>query len=236
METAHRALRNCGQVLCYAVATGRADRNIAADLIGALPPVKGSHFAAVTEPDSLKDLLIKLDSYQGSSLVVSSALKLSPLLFVRPGELRTAEWKDMDLEKAEWRYRISKTDTLHIVPLARQAVEILEELRRVERPGPYVFPGAHDREKPMSDNAVLKALRRLGITKQEMTGHGFRATARTILDEVLGFRPDFIECQLGHSVKDSNGRAYNRTSYLPERKQMMEGWADYLENLKRGNS
>lgn len=234
LETAHRALGNCGQVFRYAVATGRAERDPAGDLRGALPPVKGTHFASVTEPKQVAEVLRTLDGYQGT-LPVRCALRLAPLVFVRPGELRHAQWEDIDLENAEWRYLVTKTDTQHIVPLSRQAVEILQELEPVTSHGRYVFPSARNPrgDRPMSDNAILAAMRRMGISKDEMSGHGFRAMARTILDEVIGFRPDYIEHQLAHAVRDPNGRAYNRTAHLPERKKMMQDWADYLDKLKQ---
>lgn len=233
LETAHRALGNCGQVLRYAIATGRATRDISADLRGALPPVKAGHFAAITEPKQVGELLHAMDGYTGSQ-VVRYALRLAPLVFVRPGELRKAEWAEIDLEAAEWRYIVTKTNTPHIVPLSRQAVEILTELQALTGGGRYLFPGARTNGRPMSDNAILAAMRRMGIEKDEMSGHGFRAMARTILDEVLGFRPDYIEHQLAHAVKDPNGRAYNRTAHLAERRKMMQAWADYLDKLKVG--
>lgn len=233
LETAHRALGNCGQVFRYAVATGRAIRDPSGDLRGALPPVKEEHFAAVTEPKQAAGLLRTLDGYQGT-FTVACALRLAPLVFVRPGELRNAEWADIDLEAAEWRYTVTKTKTQHIVPLATQAVAILRELHALTGTGRFVFPGARSNGRPMSDNAILAAMRRLGISKDEMSGHGFRAMARTILDEVLGVRPDLIEHQLAHAVKDPNGRAYNRTAHLPERRKMMQKWADYLDKLKGG--
>lgn len=233
LETAHRALGNCGQVFRYAIATGRATRDISSDLRGALPPVKGEHFAAITEPKQVGALLRAMDGYTGSQ-IVRCALRLAPLVFVRPGELRKAEWKDIDMDGAEWRYIVTKTKTPHIVPLSRQAVEILTELQALTGGGRFVFPGARTNGRPMSDNAILAAMRRMGIDKEEMSGHGFRAMARTILDEVLGFRPDFIEHQLAHAVKDPNGRAYNRTAHLGERRKMMQQWADYLDKLKAG--
>jgi integrase len=233
LETAHRALSNCGQVFRYAVATGRALRDPTGDLRGALPPVKAEHFSAVTEPKQVAELLRTLDGYQGT-FTVACALRLAPLVFVRPGELRKAEWADIDLDAAEWRYTVTKTDTAHIVPLATQAVAILRELNALTGRGRYVFPGARTNGRPMSDNAILAAMRRMGIGKDEMSGHGFRALARTILDEVLGVRVDLIEHQLAHAVKDPNGRAYNRTAHLPERKKMMQLWADYLDKLKAG--
>ncbi|BAZ94070.1 integrase [Thiohalobacter thiocyanaticus] len=235
LETAHRALGNCGQVFRYAVATGRAERDPTGDLRGALPPVKGTHFASVTEPKKVAEVLRALDGYEGT-LPVRCALRLAPLVFVRPGELRHAEWADIDLDAAEWRYTVKKTNTPHIVPLSRQAMDILRELHPLTGNGRYVFPSARNPrgDKPMSDNAILAAMRRMGISKEEMSGHGFRAMARTILDEVLGFRPDFIEHQLAHAVRDPNGRAYNRTAHLRERRKMMQKWADYLDKLKAG--
>ncbi len=232
-ETARRALSNCGQVFRYAVATGRAERDPSGDLRGALTPAKSKHFAAITEPKQAAELLRTLDGYQGT-LTVTCALRLAPLVFVRPGELRKAEWAHIDLDAAEWRYTVSKTKTAHIVPLATQAVTILREIHALTGAGRYVFPSARGNGRPMSENAVLVALRRLEVGKDEMSGHGFRAMARTILDEVLGVRPDLIEHQLAHAVRDPNGRAYNRTAHLAERKKMMQQWADYLDKLKAG--
>lgn len=233
LETAHRALGNCGQVFRYAVATGRADRDPTADLRGALPAVNSKHFAAVTEPKRVAELLRMMHDYEGT-LTVRSALRLAPLVFVRPGELRNAEWAHIDLDAAEWRYYVTKTKSDHIVPLSTQAVAILRELQPLTRGGKYVFPSARSIDRPMSDNAVLAAMRRIGIDKDEMSGHGFRAMARTILDEVLGMRPDLIEHQLAHAVKDPNGRAYNRTAHLEARRDMMQTWADYLDKLVAG--
>jgi len=235
-ETVHRSLSDSSRVFRYAIVTGRADYNPATDLRGALVPLnKTNHLAAITEPDEVAKLLRTLAGYEGS-VITQSALRLAPLVFVRPGELRQAKWEDIDLEVAEWRYLVTKTDTQHVVPLSRQAVSILEELYPITGRGKYVFPNARSPrgDRPMSDNAILVALRTLGIEKGEMTGHGFRAMARTILDEVLGFRPDFIEHQLAHAVRDPNGRAYNRTAHLKERKIMMQNWADYLDKLKEG--
>jgi integrase len=233
VETAHRVLQNCGQVFRYAVATGRAERDPTGDLRGALQPVKSTHMAAVTEPHKVGELLRTFDTYQGT-LTVRCALQIAPLVFVRPGELRAAQWADIDLDAAEWRFTASKTSTAHIVPLSRQAIVILREVKALTGDGDYVFPSARSKKRPMSDNAILAAMRRLGIAKDEMSGHGFRAMARTILDEVLGFRPDLIEHQLAHAVRDPNGRAYNRTAHLPERRKMMQAWADYLDKLKTG--
>lgn len=231
LETAHRALSNCGQVFRYAIATGRAERDSSQDLKGALPPVKVKHFAAQTNPQRFGELLKIFDGYEGS-LVVRCALRLAPLVFVRPGELRHAKWTDINFESEQWSYIVTKTETPHIVPLARQAINILQELYPLTGGDSFIFPSARSNTRPMSDNAILAALRRLGISKEEATGHGFRATARTLLDEVLGVRPDIIEHQLAHAVRDPNGRAYNRTAHLIERKKMMQDWADYLDLLK----
>ncbi|MFY9746296.1 MAG: integrase arm-type DNA-binding domain-containing protein [Acidobacteriaceae bacterium] len=231
LETAHRAIRNCGQVFRYAIATGRATNDPTGALRGALPPFRTEHLAAATEPKQFGRVLRAIDGYEGTH-VVSCALRLAPLVFVRPGELRHAEWAHVDLDGAEWRYTASKTGTAHIVPLSRQAIEILREVHPITGHGRFVFPSARSNVRAMSDNAILAAMRRMGIAKEEMSGHGFRAVARTILDEVLGVRPDFIEHQLAHAVRDPNGRAYNRTAHLPARKEMMQLWADYLDELK----
>jgi integrase len=233
VETAHRALQNCGQVLRFAVATGRAERDITVDLKGALPPVREKHLAAITDPERVGELLRAIDSFQGS-FTVQCALRFAPLVFVRPGELRKAQWDDIDLKAKEWRYTVSKTKSEHIVPLSSQAIDILREIYPLTGSGLFVFPSAWGKDRPMSDNAILSALRRMEIPKDEMTGHGFRAMARTILDEVLEFPQHLIEHQLAHAVRDPNGRAYNRTSHLPQRRKMMQAWADYLEKLKAG--
>lgn len=232
VESAHRALQTCGQVFRYAIATGRAERNPATDLRGALPPVKQTHLAAITDPDKVGGLLRAMDAYSGS-FVTKCALRLAPLVFVRPGELRHAEWAEIDLDKAEWSIPAEKMKMRepHLVPLSAQAVAILTELHALTGRGRYVFPSARSPKRPMSNNAVLSALRRMGFDKDEMSGHGFRAMARTILDETLHFRPDYIEHQLAHAVRDPNGRAYNRTAHLPERRKMMQAWADYLQAL-----
>jgi integrase len=234
LETAHRALANIGQAMRYAIATGRADRDPTPDLRGALPPVQPQHFAAVTEPAKVGELLRAMHGYTGA-FVTRAALRLAPLLFVRPGELRTMRWADVDLDAAEWRFTVSKTRTPHIVPLSTQAIDVLRELYALTGRGVFAFPGARSRARPMSENAVLFALRGLGIDSATMTGHGFRAMARTILDEVLGFRPELIEHQLAHAVKDANGRAYNRTAHLPERRKMMQAWAHYLDVLRESS-
>lgn len=233
VDTAHRARQTAGQVFRYAIATGRASRDTASDLRGALASVRGGHFAAVTDPKALGALLRTIGGYSGT-LPVQCALRLAPLVFVRPGELRAAEWKDFDLEAAEWRFVTSKTGMAHIVPLASQAVAILREVQPLTGRGRYVFPSGRGFSRAMSENALLAAMRRMGIEKSEMTGHGWRATARTILDEVLGFAPHLIEHQLAHGVKDPMGRSYNRTSHLPERRAMMQAWANYLDELRTG--
>jgi integrase len=230
-ETAHRERGYCGQIMRYAVATGRALSDITRDLRGALSPVKPKHFAAITEPVQIGELLRAISAFTGS-FPTRCALQLSMLTFVRPGELRTAEWADFNLDASEWRYVTSKTNTQHIVPLATQAAAILRELRPLTGKGDYVFPGVRDHKRPMSDATINAALRRMGFDRDTMTAHGVRAMARTVLDEVLGFRPDHIEHQLAHMVRDPLGRAYNRTAHLPERRKMMQAWADYLDNLR----
>jgi integrase len=233
LDTAHRAGGNCSQVFRYAIATGRAERDPVPDLRGALPPARGGNFAAITEPAKVGELLRAIDAFSGT-FVVKSALLLAPLLFVRPGELRRAEWAGFDLEKANWRYWVTKTKTEHSVPLATQAVAILRELHALTGHGRYVFPG-RDPQKAMSEAAVNAALRRMGYdTKTEITGHGFRAMARTILAEELHQKPEVIEHQLAHQVPDALGTAYNRTKFLKERRAMMQLWADYLDKLKAG--
>ncbi len=233
IETAHRALQTSGQVFRYAEASGRVERDISQSLKGALTAVNGGHFASMTDPQQVAPLLRAINVYSGS-FVVKSALQLAPLVFVRPNELRQTEWSHLDLDAKEWRYLVTKTNTQHIVSLSRQAIEILTNLKPLTGNGRFVFPSARtpNGSRAMSDVALLAALRRMGFDKSEMSIHGFRAMARTILDEVLGFRPDFIEHQLAHAVRDPNGRAYNRAAHLPERKKMMQEWADYLDTLK----
>ena len=234
LDTAHRAHQNCGQVFRYAIATGRAQRDPCGDLRGALPPIKQAHFASITEPAEVGELLRAIDGFRGT-FVVQCALRLAPLFFVRPGELRKAEWAQFNLDKAEWRYITSKTKTEHLVPLASQAVATLRELHALTGQGRYVFPGARTDSRPMSDAAINAALRRMGYdTKTEITGHGFRAMARTILHQEIGIAPEIIEHQLAHRVPDALGAAYNRTKFIKERRAMMQQWADYLEKLKAG--
>lgn len=235
LETAHRIRTIAGQVLRYAVATGRAERDTAADLRGALPPTREKHHAAIIDPNEVAELLRAIDGFKGT-FHVKCALKISPMLFVRPGELRQMEWAEIDFEEQRWNIPAEKMKMkqAHIVPLAKQVVAILRELQPLTGYGRFVFPCHRSPLRPMTNNAINAALRRMGYTSDEMTGHGFRAMARTILDEVLQVRPDFIEHQLAHAVKDPNGRAYNRTAHLIERGKMMQLWADYLEGLKAG--
>lgn len=241
LETAHRVKFIIGQVFRYAVGTGKAERDWTADLKGLLPPRSQRHHPAITEPKEVTKLLRAIDSYSGT-LIVKSALQFAPLVFLRPGEIRKAEWTEFDLEAAEWNMPIerlklkkkTKEDRKgekHLVPLSHQALAIITQLKSLTGEGKYVFPNARTSSRPMSEMATNAALAQLGY-KGEMTSHGFRAMARTILDEVLQERVDLIEHQLGHSVKDPNGRAYNRTTHLAKRKRMMQKWANYLDKLK----
>jgi integrase len=235
LETAHRVRSIAGQVLRYGVSTGRCERDCSGDLKGALPQPTEKHHAAITEPKEVAPLLRAIDGYEGG-FVVKCALQLAPLFFVRPGELRHAEWTEIDLDGATWSIPAHKMKMkqAHIVPLCSQAIEILKELKQLTGTSKYVFPSARSFTRVMSNNAILAALRSMGYDKTTMTGHGFRAMARTILDEVLQVRPDLIEHQLAHAVRDPNGRAYNRTAHLEERRKMMQLWADYLNGLKQG--
>jgi integrase len=234
VDTAHRTLQECGQIFRYGMATGRNIHDPSAALKGALSPHQTKHFAAIVEPDELAKLLRAIDSFNGT-FVVKCALQVAPLMFVRIGELRRARWCEIDFDAGEWRYFITKTKQAHIVALPRQALAILRELQQLTGEFEYVFYGGRDRHKPMSDAAINAALRRMGYdTKTEITGHGFRATARTMLHERLRFAPDVIEHQLAHSVPDSLGVAYNRTKFIDERRQMMQVWADYLDELRQG--
>lgn len=231
--TAHRAKQRISQVMRYAIATGRAERDPCPDLKGAIPAPKTENLPAITSPTDVGELLRAMDGFKGT-FVVKCALEIAPRVFVRPGELRKAEWEQFNLDKAEWRYFIRKTKTEHLVPLATQVVALLRDLHALTGHGRYVFPG-RDPQKPMSDAAVNAALRRMGYdTKTEITGHGFRAMARTILHEELHVKPEVIEHQLAHQVPDALGTAYNRTKFLKERKAMMQLWADYLDKLKAG--
>jgi len=230
LRTAHGARTLARQVFRYAMATGRAERNPANDLIGALAPLDKGHFASVTNPKEVGLLLRALWGYPGTPSV-SAALKLAPLVFVRPYELCRAKWADIDLDTAEWRFTTNKTRQPHIVPLATQAIAILRALQPITGESEFVFLG-HRHGRPISQSGLLTALRAIGLSGDIMTMHGFRAMARTLLDEVLGFRPDYIEHQLAHAVRDPLGRAYNRTQHLAERKKMMQAWADYLDGLR----
>lgn len=231
IDTAHRALRTCGQVFRYAMHSGRCAADPSGHLSEALASIPKGHFAATLEPTRIGQILVAMDSYRGTAVVVA-ALRLAPLLFVRPGELRRAKWSQFDLDTAIWEYISSKTKQPHVVPLSTQAVAILRELHQVTGRDEYAFPGARSSKRPMSENAVLAALRALGVGKDELVPHAFRAIARTFLDETLGFRPDIIELQLAHNVRDALGRSYNRTTHLQERHRMMQAWADHLDTLK----
>ena len=218
----------------YAVATGRAERDPSADLRGSLPPVNERHHASITEPRKIGELLRAIEGYTGS-LATRCALLLAPLTFVRPGELRHAEWSEFDLANAEWRIPAEKMKmrAQHIVPLSSQAVAILNELQLLTGVGSYVFPGARTNGRPMSENTVNAALRRLGYSNDDMTGHGFRSMASTLLNE-QGWNRDAIERQLAHAERDSVRAAYNYAEHLPERRNMMQAWANYLDGLKTG--
>ncbi len=234
VDTAHRIMQNCGQIFRYAIATGRAQRDVAADLRGALPPVKKGHLATIVDPKEIAKLLRAIEDYQGY-FVTRCALRLAPLVFVRPGELRQAEWSEFNFETSEWRIPVGKMKMreLHIVPLSTQALAILEELKPLTGSGKYLFPGVNNPQRPMSDNTITCALRRLGYTSDEMTGHGFRAMASTLLNE-QGWNRDAIERQLAHGERNKIRAAYNYAEYLPERKRMMQAWADYLSDLIKG--
>jgi integrase len=233
VESAHRVRQVCGQIFRFAVASGIVERDISADLKGALATPKKTNYAAITDPKRAGALMRAIYGYHGHPYAVA-ALKLSALLFVRPGELRWAEWSEVDFEAAEWRIPASKMKmkTEHIVPLSAQALRILQQLEPMTGHADYIFPSIRTDDRCMSENTVNAALRSMGYTKDDMTAHGFRAMARTILDEVLGERVDLIEHQLAHAVIDPNGRAYNRTAHLPARKQMMQRWADFLDKIR----
>jgi integrase len=235
IESAHKIKQLCGQVFRYAVAAGLAERDVTADLRDALAAVPSAHYAAITEPKQVAALLRSIYAYSGHPYAVA-ALKLAPILFQRPGELRAMEWAELDLDGAEWRIpgHKMKMNNDHIVPLPSQAVALLRGLLDISGGGKFVFPSVRTGARCMSDNTINAALRSMGFGKEVMTGHGFRAMARTIMDEVLGERVDLIEHQLAHAVKDPNGRAYNRTAHLPARHKMMQRWADYLDQLRAG--
>jgi integrase len=233
IETAHRVKQKIGQVFRYAVATGRATRDPTGDLRGALAPIVSTSHAAVTDPKVVGELLQAIDGYQGQP-ATAAALKLAPLLFVRPGNLRAMEWAEIDLKAAEWRIPAVKMKMreAHLVPLPSQAVKILGELRSLTGTGRYCFPSLRTSNKPMSENTVNAALRRLGYDKHTMTGHGFRAMASTRLNE-LGWQPDVIERQLAHAERNKVRAAYNRAQHITERRKMMQAWADYLDGLRK---
>ena len=234
LETAHRVLGYCSQIFRYAIITQRAERDVAGDLRGALQTPTKTHYSAITNPSELGGLLRAIDGYRGT-FVVACALQLTPLLLVRPGELRHMEWDEVDLPKNVWTIpgeKMGKTKRSHVVPLAEQAATILTDLRLHTGPTGYAFPSANGGARPMSENTTNGALRRLGFAQSEVTSHGFRATARTLMDEELNERPELIEHQLSHMVKDPLGRAYNRTKHLKERHHMMQRWANYLDELK----
>jgi integrase len=235
-ETAHRAKQRCGQVLRYAISTGRATHDITADLRGALAPSVSTNHAALTDPSKVGELMRAIDGYSGVA-ATRYALKLAPLTFVRPGELRHAVWSEFDLEKAEWRIPAErmKMREAHLVPLSRQAVELLRELQSITRRTNYVFPAIGNGRRPISENTVNAALRRLGYAHDEMTGHGFRSMASTLLNE-QGWHPDLIELQLAHAERNKVRAAYNRAQRLAERRKMMQAWADYLDELKAGKA
>jgi integrase len=233
-ETAHRARALAGRVLRFAVVTGRASHDVSADLKEALAPVKSKNFAAILEPAKVGELLRAIDGFDGYP-TTKLALKLAPLVFVRPGELRGAEWSEIDLDGAEWRIPGArmKLGEQHIVPLSRQVVAILRELQPLSRGSRYVFPSLLTRDRPMSNNTINTALRRLGYTGDEQTGHGFRSIASTLLNE-QGFPPDIIELQLAHAERNKVRAAYNKAQRIPERRKMMQAWSDYLDGLRIG--
>lgn len=235
IDSAHRVKQICGQVFRFAVADGMAERDVTTDLRGALAAVPAGHFPAITEPKEAGGLMRSIFAYTGHPCTVA-ALKLTPLVFVRPGELRTAEWAEINLDAAEWRIPGSKMKMKmdHLVPLSTQAVEILRGVHPITGHGRFVFPSMRTGERPMSENTINAALRGMGYSKDVHTAHGFRAMARTMMDEVMGERVDLIEHQLAHAVKDTNGRAYNRTAHLPARRELMQRWADYLDKLRIG--
>ncbi len=239
LDTAHRTQQTIGTVIRYAVATGRAETDPTAALRGALPAYKSGHMAApADDPAAIGAILRAFDAFKGG-LVVSVAVRMLPLLFCRPGELRTMRWEQVDTEAAQWRYTVTKTHTEHIVPLSRQALALLDEIRPLtgHMPGGWVFIGGRSPMRAMSENAINAAYRRMGIdTRQELTGHGWRAVARTFLHERLGYEPAVIEHQLAHAVPDALGTSYNRTKFLDKRKAMMQAWADYLDKLKTADS
>ncbi|MBD9362781.1 tyrosine-type recombinase/integrase [Methylomonas fluvii] len=232
LETAHRVRSDISGAFAYAIAHGFTDYDPAQAVGAQIPAQKVTHNAAITDPKAVGQLLRDITHYQGT-FVVQTALRLSPYLFQRPGEIRQMEWKDLDLAAGEWRYFVTKTEVQHIVPLSRQAVEILEAIKPLTGVGQYVFPSSRGDGRPMSDGTVRTALKTLGYEKDVMSAHGFRTTASTLLNE-QGWSPDAIERQLCHMPKDQVRAAYNRAQYLEERRRMMQSWADYLDGLKAG--
>jgi len=237
LETAHRVRSSCGQIFRYAVATGRGERDITQDIKDAIPPAKKKHMATITNPVEVGKLLRAIDGYEGTH-VVRCALQLAPLLFVRPGELRQAEWAEIDWQKKQWVIPAEKMKMReqHIVPLSTQALAILQELQPLTGYGDaakYLFPSPRTLSRPLSDNGILSALRRMGYAKEEMSGHGFRHMASTLLNE-QGFNRDHIERQLAHGERNKVRATYNFAQYLPERTVMMQAWADYLDGLRAG--
>ena len=232
LDTAHRAMQNCGQVFRYAIATGRQQNDPTHALKGAIPPIRDNHFASITHPEQIGPLLRAIEGYKGE-FITQSALRLGPLVFVRPGELRHAEWSEINLEIGEWRIPSEKMKMgqPHIVPLARQSIVLLTDLQPLTGTGQYLFPSVRSLDRPLSENTINAALRRLGYTKDEMTGHGFRSMASTLLNE-QGWNRDHIERQLAHAERNKIRAAYNYADYLPERRKMMQAWADYLDTLK----
>jgi len=234
LESAHRLVGNIGMICRYAVASGKAESDPTTSLKGALPPAKEKHHPSITDPKELGELLRTIDAYQGSH-VVRCALRLAPLLFVRPGELRHAEWAEVNLESAEWRIPAEKMkmQVQHIVPLSRQAVAVLRELHPLTGADKFLFPSVRSSAKPMSENTVNAALRYMGYSTDQVTGHGFRSTASTLLNE-QGWNRDAIERQLAHAERNNVRAAYNFAEFLPERRRMMQAWADFLDGLKAG--
>lgn len=234
VDTAKRAIQLCGQVFQQAVIDEKVMSDPTRDIRRAIKPLKDKHFASLTDPKEVAELLRAIDAFKGS-FVVMSAIRLAPLVFVRPAELRKAKWGDIDLEAKEWRYLVTKTNTDHLVPLSKQAIAILKELHPLTGRGDYVFQVGNDPKKPMSDGTINAALKRMGYdTQTQITGHGFRAMARTILHERLSIDPHIIEHQLAHAVPDNLGGAYNRTKFIEQRITMMQQWANYLDELKAG--
>lgn len=243
IETAHRAKDACGQVFRYGIVSGQCQRNPAADLREALKPVKTRNMAAVTDPKAVGNILRLIEGYTGFP-TTRAALQLAPLLFQRPGNLRMMEWAELDLDAAVWTIPAAKMKRSvadksnghpHMVPLALQAVAILRDIQPLTGAGRYVFPSVRGGDRPMSNMTLNGALQRMGVdTQNELTTHGFRATARTLLAERLGIDPQVIEAQLAHKVKDALGTAYNRTQFVEQRHALMQQWADYLDRLKKG--